>query len=179
MVDKSIQLGNAASNPNKEVNATATRKYDDDEPGELEKAIEKTTAMVSSLQMQVNAMSARFRPFRGASRGFQRGGYPTRFNGPSNFVHPCHSRQTMADNEEVCKDLDSQLRIEEATSGKPFDASDAVATTWQGIAGASQDTANQQLHLSNQRSQKMTSNWKKRLTTNSAQSLQLRATQIQ
>lgn len=83
LVDKSIQLENAATNSNKEVNATASGKDDDDEPGgELGKAIEKTTAMVSSLQMQLNAMGARFRPFRGASRGFQRGVYPTRFNGP-------------------------------------------------------------------------------------------------
>ena len=94
-----------------------------------------------------------------------------------NFVHSCHSRQTLADNEEACKDSGSQLKTEEAITGKPLDASDAMATTWQGIAGAAQDTANQQLHLSNQHSQKMTSNLKKRLTTNSAKSLQHGATQ--
>ena len=82
LVDKSIQLENATTNSNKEVNAAETRKHDDDKPGELEKAIERNTAMVSSLQMQVNAMGARFRPFRGASRRFQRGSFPTRFNGP-------------------------------------------------------------------------------------------------
>ena len=85
LVDKSIQLENAAAKSSKEVNATATGKYDDDEPNELEKAIEKTTAMVSSLQMQVNAMGAHFRPFRGSTRGFQRGSYPTRFVGPRAF----------------------------------------------------------------------------------------------
>ena len=60
-----------------------------------------------------------------------------------NSGHSCLSRQALADKEEVCKDLGSQLKIEEAITGKPLDASDAMATTWQGIAGTAQDTANQ------------------------------------
>ena len=79
LVDKSIQLENASATPSNTVNAAETEK----ELGEkkVDRELEETTAAVQALQLQVNALGRGYGQNRSPYRGFQRGRFPSRFNG--------------------------------------------------------------------------------------------------